>query len=64
MWWKNYKQITLIYLVQIILISFLSELNNRILLFDGAMGTEIQKYSPTENDYLDSKEGFNDSLQT
>ena len=40
----------------------MSELNNRILLFDGAMGTEIQKYSPTENDYLDSKEGFNDSL--
>lgn len=40
----------------------MSELNNRILLFDGAMGTEIQKYSPTEADYLDNKEGFNDSL--
>jgi 5-methyltetrahydrofolate--homocysteine methyltransferase len=26
------------------------------------MGTEIQKYSPTEGDYLDNKEGFNDSL--
>ncbi|WP_230207566.1 homocysteine S-methyltransferase family protein [Candidatus Nitrosocosmicus agrestis] len=42
--------------------SFLTELNDRILLFDGAMGTEIQKYSPTERDYLDNKEGFNDSL--
>lgn len=26
------------------------------------MGTEIQKYSPSETDYLDNKEGFNDSL--
>lgn len=42
--------------------SFLSELNNKILLFDGAMGTEIQKYSPKESDYLDNKDGFNDSL--
>lgn len=46
----------------IILNSFLSELNNRILLFDGAMGTEIQKYSPKESDYLNNKDGFNDSL--
>ena len=42
--------------------SFLSELNNRILLFDGAMGTEIQKFSPKETDYLNNKDGFNDSL--
>lgn len=42
--------------------SFLDELNNKVLLFDGAMGTEIQKFSPTESDYLDNKEGFNDSL--
>lgn len=42
--------------------SFLSELNNRILLFDGAMGTEIQKFSPKESDYLNNKDGFNDSL--
>lgn len=46
----------------IILNPFLSELNNRILLFDGAMGTEIQKFSPTESDYLNNKDGFNDSL--
>ncbi|MGN6628875.1 MAG: homocysteine S-methyltransferase family protein [Candidatus Nitrosocosmicus sp.] len=32
------------------------------MLFDGAMGTEIQKFNPQQNDYLDNKEGFNDSL--
>ncbi|MGN6558932.1 MAG: homocysteine S-methyltransferase family protein [Candidatus Nitrosocosmicus sp.] len=32
------------------------------MLFDGAMGTEIQKFNPEQNDYLDNKEGFNDSL--
>lgn len=42
--------------------SFLEDINNRVLLFDGGMGTEIQKYSPKENDYLENKEGFNDSL--
>ena len=42
--------------------SFLEDLNNKILLFDGAMGTEIQNYQPKQNDYLDNKEGFNDSL--
>ncbi|MER5176418.1 MAG: homocysteine S-methyltransferase family protein [Candidatus Nitrosocosmicus sp.] len=44
------------------MISFLEDLNKKILLFDGAMGTEIQHYQPKQNDYLDSKEGFNDSL--
>ena len=42
--------------------SFLEDLNNKILLFDGAMGTEIQNYQPKQEDYLDNKEGFNDSL--
>ncbi len=42
--------------------SFLEDLNNKILLCDGAMGTEIQNYQPKQNDYLDDKEGFNDSL--
>ena len=42
--------------------SFLNELNSRILLFDGAMGTEIQKFAPKESDYLNNKDGFNDSL--
>ena len=42
--------------------SFLEELNNKILLFDGAMGTEIQTYQPKQEDYLNNKEGFNDSL--
>lgn len=42
--------------------SFIDELETKILLFDGAMGTEIQKYNPKNTDYLDNKEGFNDSL--
>ncbi len=42
--------------------SFLDDLKTKILLFDGAMGTEIQKYSPQQSDYLNNKEGFNDSL--
>ena len=42
--------------------SFIKELNNKILLFDGAMGTEIQNYQPKQEDYLNNKEGFNDSL--
>ena len=42
--------------------SFLEDLDNKILLFDGAMGTEIQNYQPKQEDYLNSKEGFNDSL--
>jgi 5-methyltetrahydrofolate--homocysteine methyltransferase len=41
---------------------FLDDINNKILLFDGAMGTEIQNYQPKPGDYLDNKEGFNDSL--
>jgi 5-methyltetrahydrofolate--homocysteine methyltransferase len=42
--------------------SFLEDLNSKVLLFDGAMGTEIQHYQPKQSDYLDNKEGFNDSL--
>ena len=42
--------------------SFIEDLNNKILLFDGAMGTEIQTYQPEQEDYLNNKEGFNDSL--
>ncbi len=32
------------------------------LLFDGAMGTEIQKLSPRPEDFPDGKDGFNDGL--
>jgi 5-methyltetrahydrofolate--homocysteine methyltransferase len=42
--------------------SFLHDLNTRIILFDGAMGTEIQKLSPSPQDFPDNKEGFNDGL--
>jgi len=41
---------------------FLDALKNKILLFDGAMGTEIQKFDPTSEDFPDGKDGFNDGL--
>jgi 5-methyltetrahydrofolate--homocysteine methyltransferase len=41
---------------------FVEALQNRILLFDGAMGTEIQKLSPQPQDFPDGKDGFNDGL--
>jgi len=37
-------------------------MKNRILLFDGAMGTEIQKFNPKPEDFPNNKEGFNDGL--
>src|SRR3989304_3855265 len=42
--------------------SFLTALQNRILLFDGAMGTEIQKHNPTPEDFPNNQDGFNDGL--
>ncbi len=42
--------------------SFLEALKNRILLFDGAMGTEIQKFDPKPTDFPNNKDGFNDGL--
>ncbi|HWP78792.1 MAG TPA: homocysteine S-methyltransferase family protein [Candidatus Nitrosotenuis sp.] len=42
--------------------SFLEALSEKILLFDGAMGTEIQKFNPTPQDFPDGKDGFNDGL--
>jgi 5-methyltetrahydrofolate--homocysteine methyltransferase len=41
---------------------FLTALQNRILLFDGAMGTEIQKHNPTPEDFPNNQDGFNDGL--
>ncbi len=41
---------------------FLVALQNRILLFDGAMGTEIQKYNPKSEDFPNNQDGFNDGL--
>ncbi len=41
---------------------FLEALKNRVLLFDGAMGTEIQKYNPKPEDFPDHQDGFNDGL--
>ena len=37
-------------------------MNNRILLFDGAMGTEIQKNDPKPEDFPNNQDGFNDGL--
>lgn len=42
--------------------TFLDEIQNDILLFDGAMGTEIQKLKPKAEDFPDNKDGFNDGL--
>lgn len=36
--------------------------NKQILLFDGGMGTELQKYNPTESDFPKNKQGFSDGL--
>lgn len=41
---------------------FLVALKKRILLFDGAMGTEIQKYNPQPKDFPNNQDGFNDGL--
>ncbi|RDJ32550.1 MAG: methionine synthase [Crenarchaeota archaeon] len=41
---------------------FLEALKNRVLLFDGAMGTEIQKFDPKPDDFPNGKDGFNDGL--
>jgi 5-methyltetrahydrofolate--homocysteine methyltransferase len=42
--------------------SFIEAIQKRILLFDGAMGTEIQKLNPQIEDFPDKKDGFNDGL--
>ena len=44
--------------------TFSQALENRILLFDGAMGTEIQKLDPKSEDFPDGKDGFNDGLSS
>jgi len=41
---------------------FLEEIEERIVLFDGAMGTEIQKLRPKPEDFPNNKDGFNDGL--
>ncbi|HKC79114.1 MAG TPA: homocysteine S-methyltransferase family protein [Nitrosopumilaceae archaeon] len=43
-------------------IPFNEAIKNKILLFDGAMGTEIQKLNPKPEDFPDGKDGFNDGL--
>ena len=42
--------------------NFLQALENGIILFDGAMGAEIQKLNPKSEDFPDGKDGFNDGL--
>ncbi|HEY7695009.1 MAG TPA: homocysteine S-methyltransferase family protein [Nitrososphaeraceae archaeon] len=42
--------------------NFLDEIENHVLLFDGAMGTEIQKLKPRPEDFPNNKDGFNDGL--
>lgn len=42
--------------------TFIEAINDRVLLFDGAMGTEIQTLNLEPNGFPDNKEGFNDGL--
>lgn len=42
--------------------TFLEALGRRVLVFDGAMGTEIQKRDPVQGDFPDGRDGFNDGL--
>src|SRR5919198_2053045 len=42
--------------------AFIEDFEQRVLLFDGAMGTEIQRLNPTLDDFPDKKDGFNDGL--
>ncbi len=42
--------------------SFPEAAKKRVLLFDGAMGTEIQRLDPKPEDFPDGKDGFNDGL--
>ena len=41
---------------------FLDALKSKVLLFDGAMGTEIQRYDPKPEDFPNNQDGFNDGL--
>lgn len=41
---------------------FIDALRDRVLLFDGAMGTSIQEFNPGPDDFPDAKDGFNDGL--
>ena len=43
-------------------VSFIEVFENRVLLFDGAMGTEIQSLNPNLDDFPEKKDGFNDGL--
>jgi 5-methyltetrahydrofolate--homocysteine methyltransferase len=42
--------------------SFSEAILDRVLLFDGAMGTEIQRLDPQATDFPESRDGFNDGL--
>ncbi len=42
--------------------SFIEATKKRVLLFDGAMGTEIQRLNPKTEDFPEGKDGFNDGL--
>ena len=41
---------------------FLDAIERKVLLFDGAMGTQIQKHDPKSEDFPNGKDGFNDGL--
>ncbi len=41
---------------------FLDAIRDGVLLFDGAMGTQIQEFDPKPEDFPDGRDGFNDGL--
>ena len=41
---------------------YLDAIEDHVVIFDGAMGTEIQRLSPKPEDFPDGKDGFNDGL--
>lgn len=49
-------------IILIMTVPFADAVKKRVLLFDGAMGTEIQKLNPRPEDFPDGKDGFNDGL--
>ena len=43
-------------------LSLIEAIREHIMLFDGGMGTEIQKLNPQPHDFPGNKDGFNDGL--
>jgi 5-methyltetrahydrofolate--homocysteine methyltransferase len=60
--YKGFKLVESYKSLQYLQESLLETAKKRVLLFDGAMGTEIQRLNPKTEDFPDGKDGFNDGL--